>query len=73
METLGRQVGELGYVLHDVERGGEKGFHRIDEGFTTRPDSRAMKAHFEAPFDGYGATEVFVPQFAAIFLSHNLI
>ncbi len=38
----------LGYTLHDVERGGEKGFHRIARGFTTRPDSRAMRAHFEA-------------------------
>ncbi len=47
-EHLRRRVRELGYRLHDVDRGGEKGFHRIDEGFTTRPDSRAMAAHFEA-------------------------
>ena len=47
-ERLRRRVRELGYRLHDVDRGGEKGFHRIDEGFTTRPDSRAMAAHFEA-------------------------
>lgn len=37
----------LGYQLHDVERRGEKGFHRIDRGFCTRPDSRAMEAYFE--------------------------
>ncbi len=47
-ERLRHRVHELGYRLHDVDRGGEKGFHRIDEGFTTRPDSRPMAAHFEA-------------------------
>ncbi len=34
--------------LHDVDRGGEKGFWRIARGFTTRPDSRAMRDHFLA-------------------------
>ncbi len=47
-ERLRRRVRALGYRLHDVDRRGEKGFRRIDEGFTTRPDSRAMAAHFEA-------------------------
>jgi Zinc carboxypeptidase len=47
-ERLRQRVRELGYRLHDVDRGGEKGFHRIDEGFTSRPDSRAMAAHFAA-------------------------
>jgi hypothetical protein len=37
---------ELGYVLHDVEREGEKGFFRIERGFCTRPDSRFMRQHF---------------------------
>lgn len=37
----------MGYRVFDVDRGGEKGFHRIDEGFTTRPDSRPMRAYFE--------------------------
>jgi hypothetical protein len=36
------------YSVFDVDRGGEKGFRRIEEGFSTRPDSRAMRAHFEA-------------------------
>ena len=36
----------LGYQLHDVEREGEKGFHRIAPGFATRPSSRAMRDHF---------------------------
>jgi hypothetical protein len=36
----------LGYSLHDVERGGEKGFFRLGKGFCTRPDSRAMTKHF---------------------------
>lgn len=37
----------LGYDLHDVERRGEKGFDRIERGFCTRPNSRAMQAFFE--------------------------
>ncbi len=40
------RVRQLGYVLHDVERHGEKGFFRIDRGFCTRPDSRYMREHF---------------------------
>ena len=47
-DRLRARVAELGYRLHDIDRGGDKGFHRIDEGFTTRPDSRAMIAHFES-------------------------
>ncbi len=38
----------LGYTLHDVERQGEKGFHRLERGFGTRPDSEAMREHFLA-------------------------
>ncbi len=41
------RVRKLGYVLHDVERGGEKGFFRLGRGFCTRPDSRYMREHFE--------------------------
>ena len=47
-QNLRRKVQALGYTLHDIDRGGEKGFHRIDEGFTSRPDSRAMQQHFES-------------------------
>ncbi len=50
-DRLRRRVRALGYRLHDIDRHGDKGFHRIDEGFTTRPDSRAMVAHFEAAGD----------------------
>jgi hypothetical protein len=39
-------VAALGYRLHDVDRGGDKGFVRIAEGFSTRPDSRPMGAYF---------------------------
>lgn len=42
------RVRALGYELHDVERLGEKGFLRLEPGFCTRPDSRAMRAHFLA-------------------------
>lgn len=37
---------QLGYRLHDEDRGGDKGFRRISEGFSTRPDSQAMRAFF---------------------------
>lgn len=48
MARCRRRVAELGYRLHDVERRGEKGFHRIARGFSTRPDSAAMREHFLA-------------------------
>ncbi len=47
-QRLRRRTTQLGYRVHDVDRGGEKGFTRIDEGFTTRPDSRAMAAYFRS-------------------------
>lgn len=46
-DRLRKRVRDLGYGLFDVDRGGEKGFRRIDEGFSTRPDSRSMIAWFE--------------------------
>lgn len=48
MDTCRAAAHALGYVLHDVERKGEKGFERIGRGFCTRPDSRRMREHFEA-------------------------
>jgi hypothetical protein len=57
-ERLRQRVREMGYVLFDPDRGGEKGFARIDEGFTTRPDSNAMRRHFLAHGD---------PEVAALF------
>ena len=41
-----RAVKELGYRLHDVDRQGEKGFRRLEEGFCTRPDSKSMTQFF---------------------------
>lgn len=49
--SCGRRTRELGYTLHDVERQGEKGFHRIERGFCTRPDSQAMRDYFLARDD----------------------
>lgn len=46
-DSLRQRVRAMGYGLFDVDRGGEKGFRRIDEGFSTRPDSRSMIAFFE--------------------------
>ena len=40
------QVSKMGYKLHDYNRHGEKGFHRISEGFCSRPDSISMRNHF---------------------------
>ena len=45
-ERLRERVRAMRYPLSDPDRGGEKGFTRIDEGFTTRPDSGAMRRHF---------------------------
>jgi len=44
---LAAATAAMGYRLFDAERHGEKGFHRIEPGFTTRPDSSAMRHHFE--------------------------
>lgn len=44
--TLRQTTAKLGYVLHDVERMGEKGFYRIEPGFCTHPTSESMKSHF---------------------------
>lgn len=44
-------VRELGLRVHDRDRRGEKGFRRLSPGFCTRPDSLAMRAHFEAMGD----------------------
>jgi len=41
-----KKTKELAYPLHDIDRKGEKGFHRIAEGFCTRPDSNSMRKHF---------------------------
>ena len=54
------QVQTTGYVLHDVERNGEKGFFRLERGFCTRPDSRHMREHFLGVGDAETA-ELFRP------------
>lgn len=46
VETVRRATKAMGYPLHDVDRGGEKGFHRLTKGFSTRPDSESMKQYF---------------------------
>lgn len=50
-QHLRQRVRAMGYRVHDIDRRGEKGFHRIDEGFTSRPDSGAMIRHFETRGD----------------------
>ncbi len=56
-ETCRRQTLELGYELNDVERSGEKGFHRIERGFCTRPDSDSMRAYFLSRNDPHTADQ----------------
>ncbi len=50
-DALRARVRRMGYRLLDVDRRGEKGFRRIDEGFSTRPDSAAMAAYFREQSD----------------------
>jgi hypothetical protein len=50
-ERCSNRTHELGFVLHDVDRKGEKGFTRIERGFCTRPDSESMRRYFEARND----------------------
>jgi hypothetical protein len=45
-DRCAEKVEDLGHLLHDVERRGEKGFFRLGRGFCTRPDSRYMREHF---------------------------
>ncbi len=53
-------VRRMGYVLHDVDRRGEKGFHRLAPGFCCRPDSEAMRRHFSARGE-FGTADRFRP------------
>lgn len=46
--------------LHDMDRGGEKGFTRIAPGFATTPSATAMRAFFESQGDPEQA-EAFLP------------
>jgi hypothetical protein len=41
-----RAVSALGYRLHDADRQGKKGFFRLEKGFATRPNSKAMSQYF---------------------------
>ncbi len=59
-ERCASVVRALGYVLHDVERHGEKGFFRLERGFCTRPDSRYMREHFETLGD-HDTAQLFRP------------
>jgi hypothetical protein len=43
---LRHEVRRMGYRTLDWDRRGDKGFERVDEGFSTRPDSAAMRRHF---------------------------
>ncbi|KZS39416.1 peptidase [Aquimarina aggregata] len=45
-QTCTMRTKKMGYHLFDLNRYGEKGFKRIDEGFSTRPDSNEMRKHF---------------------------
>ena len=48
MQQLSALCDGLSFPLHDMERHGEKGFHRIQSGFCTTPISTAMQDFFLA-------------------------
>jgi hypothetical protein len=56
-DEIRSRVRTMGYGLFDPDRKGEKGFNRIDPGFSTRPDSRAMSAFFAARADSVTASK----------------
>lgn len=58
MDRCRASASHAGYGLHDVERAGEKGFHRLAPGFATRPNHVSMREHFLAAGD---------PETAALF------
>ena len=64
-----KAVDEMGYRLHDVDRQGEKGFYRLEEGFCTRPDSEAMAQHFSDHQDESTACK-FRPSSMAVSYTH---
>ncbi|MCC5878010.1 MAG: peptidase M14 [Candidatus Sumerlaeia bacterium] len=45
-ERLKALFAEKGFGLHDTERRGEKGFHRIEKGFCTTPTATGMIEYF---------------------------
>jgi hypothetical protein len=53
----------LGLGRHDIDRRGEKGFTRIERGFSTTPTGTAMRAYFEARGE---------PETARLFLSSSM-
>jgi len=46
MDTFAELCALTGFGQHDVDRKGEKGFHRIRKGYTTTPHSEPMKQFF---------------------------
>jgi hypothetical protein len=51
MEDLADLCARVKLPLHDIDRGGDKGFTRLRPGFCTTPASVAMRAHFEEAED----------------------
>jgi hypothetical protein len=60
MKRCRASASHAGYALNDVERAGEKGFHRLARGFATRPNHVAMREHFLAAGDP-GTAALFRP------------
>lgn len=46
VEQCQQIVLQKGFLLHDIDRHGEKGFYRIAKGFSSCPDSKSMQAYF---------------------------
>ncbi len=60
MNALGTFCDDTGMPLRDIDRKGEKGFSRIREGFSTTPNSEAMRRYFMEQGD-QGTADRFMP------------
>jgi len=52
-----RSAEENGLMLHDHNRKGEKGFYYIGPGFSTTPEGKMMRFHFESSGDSETASQ----------------
>jgi hypothetical protein len=60
MKAFDSLCARMNFPQHDIDRGGEKGFTRIRDGYCTTPTSSAMKEHFIALNDR-GLARRFLP------------
>lgn len=59
-QGFGEAAGNAGLLLHDHDRGGDKGFRYYGPGFWSTPEGAAMRAHFEEAGDEETAEKFFL-------------